>query len=90
MQTTEQTVRETIRLHLGFTEEKVINDTDKLVDDLGADDLDFLELIMAFEDEFGIEIPDDECNWDTEPSVTVGQFIAIVKKARGETDVQSK
>jgi acyl carrier protein len=36
-----------------------INDTSAFIDDLGADSLDTVELVMAFEEEFGIEIPDD-------------------------------
>ena len=41
-------------------EENKINEESKFVDDLGADSLDTVELVMAFEEEFGIEIPDEE------------------------------
>ncbi|MEM9145788.1 MAG: acyl carrier protein [Pseudomonadota bacterium] len=44
--------------HLDVEEEK-ITDTASFIDDLGADSLDTVELVMAFEEEFGIEIPDD-------------------------------
>ncbi len=44
--------------HLGVEKEKVI-DAASFVDDLGADSLDTVELVMAFEEEFNIEIPDD-------------------------------
>jgi len=44
--------------HLGVEESKV-TDTASFIDDLGADSLDTVELVMAFEEEFGIEIPDD-------------------------------
>ena len=44
--------------HLGIDESKVIPEA-KFIDDLGADSLDTVELVMAFEEEFGIEIPDD-------------------------------
>ena len=44
--------------HLGVEADKV-NDNSAFVDDLGADSLDQVELVMAFEEEFGIEIPDD-------------------------------
>ncbi|MEM1343959.1 MAG: acyl carrier protein [Pseudomonadota bacterium] len=44
--------------HLDVEEEK-ISDTASFIDDLGADSLDTVELVMAFEEEFGIEIPDD-------------------------------
>ncbi|MCY4191079.1 MAG: acyl carrier protein [Rhodospirillaceae bacterium] len=44
--------------HLGVDEAKVVEDA-SFIDDLGADSLDTVELIMAFEEEFDIEIPDD-------------------------------
>jgi acyl carrier protein len=44
---------------LGVKEEEVV-ETASFIEDLGADSLDVVELVMAFEDEFGIDIPDDE------------------------------
>ena len=44
--------------HLGVEEAKVV-DSASFIDDLGADSLDTVELVMAFEEEFGCEIPDD-------------------------------
>ena len=44
--------------HLGIDDSKVTPDS-KFIDDLGADSLDTVELVMAFEEKFGIEIPDD-------------------------------
>ena len=44
--------------HLGIEEEKVTEEA-SFIDDLGADSLDTVELVMAFEEKFGIEIPDD-------------------------------
>jgi len=44
--------------HLGADEDKVTEGA-RFVDDLGADSLDTVELVMAFEEEFGVEIPDD-------------------------------
>ncbi len=44
--------------HLGVEPEKVV-DNANFIDDLGADSLDTVELVMAFEEEFGVEIPDD-------------------------------
>jgi acyl carrier protein len=44
--------------HLGVDEAKV-TETAHFIDDLGADSLDTVELVMAFEEEFGVEIPDD-------------------------------
>ena len=51
-------IRSIIVKHLGIDESKV-NLESKFIDDLGADSLDTVELVMAFEEEFGIEIPDD-------------------------------
>ena len=46
------------------------------IDDLGADSLDIVELVMAFEEEFGIEIPDDAA----EKIQTVGQAVEFIEK----------
>ena len=51
-------VKSIIVEQLGVDEEEVTPDA-SFVDDLGADSLDTVELVMAFEEEFGIEIPDD-------------------------------
>jgi len=51
-------VKKIVIEHLGVEEAKV-TDTARFIDDLGADSLDTVELVMAFEEEFGIEIPDD-------------------------------
>ncbi|MDA3967255.1 MULTISPECIES: acyl carrier protein [Helicobacter] len=50
----------------------------KFVDDLGADSLDVVELIMALEEKFEIEIPDE----DAEKIVTVGDVVAYIEKAK--------
>lgn len=50
-------VKNIVAEHLGVDIEKVENNS-SFMDDLGADSLDTVELVMAFEDEFGIEIPD--------------------------------
>jgi len=63
-------VREIIAQELGVELEKVTDDAN-FVEDLGADSLDTVELVMAFEEEFGIEIPDE----DAEQMQTVGQAI---------------
>ena len=52
-------VREIIVDKLGVEHSKITKDA-KFIDDLGADSLDTVELIMQFEEEFGIEIPDEE------------------------------
>ena len=51
-------VKAIIAEHLSVDEDKV-TDTSCFIDDLGADSLDTVELVMAFEEEFGCEIPDD-------------------------------
>jgi acyl carrier protein len=51
-------VKKIVVEHLGVEEDKVVEGA-SFIDDLGADSLDTVELVMAFEEEFGIEIPDD-------------------------------
>ncbi|MHB9878841.1 acyl carrier protein [Pacificimonas sp. ICDLI1SI03] len=51
-------VKKIVVEHLGVEPEKVTEDA-SFIDDLGADSLDTVELVMAFEEEFGVEIPDD-------------------------------
>ena len=51
-------VKKIVVEHLGVEEEKVVENA-SFIDDLGADSLDTVELVMAFEEEFGCEIPDD-------------------------------
>ncbi len=51
-------VKKIVAEHLGVDESKVI-DSASFIDDLGADSLDMVELVMEFEEEFGCEIPDD-------------------------------
>ena len=58
MSSTEEKVKKIVVDHLGIDESKVSLDS-KFIDDLGADSLDTVELVMAFEEQFGIEIPDD-------------------------------
>ena len=54
----EERVKKIVVEHLGVEDSKIQSDS-KFIDDLGADSLDTVELVMAFEEEFGIEIPDD-------------------------------
>jgi len=68
-------VREIIAQELGVEQEKVTDEAN-FVEDLGADSLDTVELVMAFEEEFGIEIPDE----DAEEMRTVGQAIKYLTK----------
>jgi len=60
---------------LGVSEGEVVPEA-KFVDDLGADSLDLVELVMALEDEYGIEISDE----DAEKIITVGDAIAYIKE----------
>lgn len=57
-----------------------ITDESSFVEDLGADSLDTVELIMEFEDEFGVEISDE----DAEKISTVGEAIAYMNKLLGD------
>ncbi len=58
MSDTAARVRKIVVEHLGVDEAKVTENA-SFIDDLGADSLDTVELVMAFEEEFGVEIPDD-------------------------------
>ena len=71
---TEAKVREIVINELGVEDEKVTNEA-SFVEDLGADSLDTVELVMAFEEEFGIDIPDE----DAEKMRTVGDAIKYLK-----------
>ena len=62
--------------HLDVEEAKV-SDTSSFVDDLGADSLDQVELVMAFEEEFNIEIPDEAA----EKIATVQDAVSFIEKA---------
>ena len=58
MNSTEEKVKKIVSEHLGIEENTITLDS-KFIDDLGADSLDTVELVMAFEEQFDIEIPDD-------------------------------
>lgn len=63
---------------LGVSEDEVTN-TSSFIDDLGADSLDTVELVMALEEEFGAEIPDE----DAEKITTVQAAIDYIKSSQG-------
>ena len=65
-------VKKIIAEHLGIDDMSKITDDAKFIDDLGADSLDTVELVMAFEEAFDVEIPDDKA----ETILTVGDAIA--------------
>lgn len=66
-------VKKIVVEHLGVDEDKV-NEGASFIDDLGADSLDTVELVMAFEEEFGVEIPDDAA----EKIQTVGDAVNFI------------
>jgi acyl carrier protein len=68
-------VKKMIVEQLGVNESEVVPEA-KFIDDLGADSLDIVELIMALEDEYGIEIPDE----DAEKIETVGDAIRYIEE----------
>ena len=67
-------VRNIVADHLGIDEAKVTEES-SFIDDLGADSLDTVELVMAFEEEFGSEISDNEA----EKILTVGDAIKFIE-----------
>tara|TARA_B100000686_G_scaffold13543_1_gene13001 strand:- start:267 stop:509 length:243 start_codon:yes stop_codon:yes gene_type:complete len=67
-------VKKIVADHLGVEESK-LNDDASFIDDLGADSLDTVELVMAFEEEFGSEISDS----DAEKILTVGDAIKFIE-----------
>ncbi|MCE9535281.1 MAG: acyl carrier protein [Nitrospirota bacterium] len=74
MGTVEERVKKIIGEQLGVEEDEVTLEA-SFVEDLGADSLDTVELVMALEEEFGIEIPDE----DAEKILTVGKALDYIK-----------
>ena len=68
-------VKKIVVEHLGVEPDKV-TESASFIDDLGADSLDIVELVMAFEEEFDLEIPDE----DAEKITTVGDAISYIKE----------
>ena len=68
-------VKKIVVEHLGVDPEKVVESAN-FIDDLGADSLDTVELVMAFEEEFNVEIPDDAA----ETIQTVGDAVKFLEK----------
>ena len=73
----EERVKKIVVEHLGVEETKIQSDS-KFIDDLGADSLDTVELVMAFEEEFGSEISDSEA----EKILTVGDAVKFIEGKR--------
>ena len=68
-------VKKIISEHLGIDDMEKITEDAKFIDDLGADSLDTVELVMAFEEEFGSEISDSEA----EKILTVGDAVKFIE-----------
>ena len=75
MASIEDRVRDLVVDQLGVSEDQV-NPQASFIDDLGADSLDTVELVMAFEEEFGIDIPDE----DAEKMSSVGDAIKYLEE----------
>jgi acyl carrier protein len=67
-------VRDVLVLHLGSEETRITDDA-RLIEDLGADSLDVVELMMSFEEKFDIDIPNDVAT----KIVTVGDAVEFIK-----------
>ena len=74
----EEKVRSIIVEQLGVESDKVTADA-KFIEDLGADSLDTVELVMAFEENFDIEVPDEEA----EKLQSVADVVAYIEKVKG-------
>ncbi|MCC6598802.1 MAG: acyl carrier protein [Alphaproteobacteria bacterium] len=72
-------VKKIVVEHLGVDEDKV-TESASFIDDLGADSLDTVELVMAFEEEFSVEIPDEAA----EKIQTVGDAVNFIKENSAE------
>jgi len=78
MSDTADRVQKIVVEHLGVEADKVTQEA-SFIDDLGADSLDIVELVMAFEEEFGVEIPDDAA----EKITTVGDATMYIEEHKG-------
>ena len=78
MSETADRVKKIVVEHLGVDAEKFSEEA-SFIDDLGADSLDIVELVMAFEEEFGVEIPDDAA----EKITTVKDAIDYIDQNKG-------
>ena len=79
MSETADRVKKIVVEHLGVEADKVTDDA-SFIDDLGADSLDVFQIIMGIEEEFDIEIPNEEA----EKIITVGDAVEQIKKAVSE------
>ena len=79
MSAVEEKVKSIVVAQLGVTEDQVTKDA-KFIEDLGADSLDLVELVMAFEEGFNSDIPDE----DAEGLTTVGKAIEYIESKMAE------
>jgi len=80
----EDRLKDIISEQLGVKKEEIKPES-SFIDDLGADSLDTVELVMALEEEFGIEIPDE----DAEKMTTVGEAIKYIERKTKEKEKAS-
>jgi len=73
-------VKKIVLDHLGVDQDKVVENA-SFIDDLGADSLDTVELVMAFEEEFGCEIPDDAA----EKIMTIKDAIEFIESIKSKS-----
>lgn len=78
METVFEKVRNIIAEQLGVEDASKITEETTFIDDLGADSLDVVELIIALEEEFGMEVPEEEA----EKIVTVGDVVAFIDSGK--------
>ena len=75
----DERITEIIITQLGATADEIVPEA-SFIDDLGADSLDIVELVMAIEEEFGIEVPDE----DAERMQNIGDVISYVQEKTSE------
>lgn len=79
MSSVAEKVKKIVVEQLGVSEDQVVNDA-KFIEDLGADSLDQVELVMALEEEFGSDIPDE----DAEKLTTVGDAVKYIEEKQND------
>ncbi|PIQ44320.1 MAG: acyl carrier protein [Gammaproteobacteria bacterium CG11_big_fil_rev_8_21_14_0_20_46_22] len=83
MSTVEERVKKIVAEQLGMKVEEIKNEA-SFIDDLGADSLDTVELVMALEEEFETEIPDEEAEKITTIQQAIDHIGAHLKESKGE------
>ena len=73
-------IREVVARRLSISDLSKIKEESSFIDDLGADSLDIVELIMELEDEFGVDIPDDEAD----KILTIGDAVNYIEKRKNK------